>query len=147
METSGDKIFGTLLKTFRARRQLKQVALAYKIGKKNRGSIDAWECCLYRPKHRETVLDLAQALQLSERETNQLLAAANFPPEYLIPDSKDEENLEHLKARYLAWLQDQYEYMDMGGISPRVASRGGARTVKIRTADIFIPIRLMMKSI
>lgn len=43
MEMSGDGTFGTLLRTFRERRGLKQEALAYKIGKKNRGSIDAWE--------------------------------------------------------------------------------------------------------
>lgn len=35
--------FGTLLKQFRQRRQLTQLALAYKIGKKSRGSIQAWE--------------------------------------------------------------------------------------------------------
>lgn len=39
--------FGTLLKQFRQRRQLTQLALAYKIGKKSRGSIQAWEDCRY----------------------------------------------------------------------------------------------------
>jgi transcriptional regulator with XRE-family HTH domain len=141
MEMSGDETFGILLKTFRERRGLKQEALAYKIGKKNRGSIDAWERGLYRPKHREMVLTLSQALQLSERETNQLLAAADFPPAYQLPESSSGQDLESLKQRYFAWILDQYEYMDTGGISPRVASRAGARTIKIRMEDIFVPLQ------
>lgn len=77
--------FGTLLKQFRQRRQLTQLALAYKIGKKSRGSIQAWENGLFLPSERETVLTLAGVLSLSESETDSLLLAAHHQPQYLKP--------------------------------------------------------------
>ena len=43
-----------------------------------------------------------------------------------------------LKAEYFEMLRSRYEYMDLGGISPRV----GSRVVKIRMMDLFVPLRL-----
>src|SRR5216683_760127 len=82
MDGFESSLFGTLLKSFRQRREFTQSALAYKIGKHSRGSIQAWEGSLYLPSDRETVLALARALQLSESETDKLLLAAHYPQEY-----------------------------------------------------------------
>ena len=82
MDTSETNLFGDLLKSFRQRRKLTQSALAYKIEKHSRGSIQAWEGGLYFPSDRETVLMLASALQLTGSETDKLLLAANYAQEY-----------------------------------------------------------------
>lgn len=82
MDSSEPRLFGALLRSFRQRRELTQSALAYRIEKHSRGSIQAWEGSLYLPSDRETVLALARALQLSEGETDQLLLAAHYPQEY-----------------------------------------------------------------
>src|SRR5436305_2566650 len=82
MDSIETGLFGTLLKSFRQRRKLTQSALAYKIEKHSRGSIQAWEGNLYLPGDRETVLALASALQLTGSETDKLLLAANYPQEY-----------------------------------------------------------------
>src|SRR5438270_1769752 len=82
MDSSEPGLFGALLKSFRQRRELTQSALAYRIEKHSRGSIQAWESSLYLPSDRETVLALARALQLTENETDRLLLAAHYPQEY-----------------------------------------------------------------
>src|SRR5258708_30738952 len=82
MDSSESGLFGALLKSFRQRRQLTQSALAHRIGKHSRGSIQAWEGSLYLPSDRETVLALARALQLTESETDRLILAAHYPPEH-----------------------------------------------------------------
>src|SRR5712692_5214224 len=89
MSNSGDISFSTLLKQFRQRAGLKQLALAYAIGKHSRGSIQAWEQGRYLPDSREIVFALAKALRLSEREANQLLRAAHYPPEYLSSEAEE----------------------------------------------------------
>lgn len=82
MENVETDLFGTLLKQFRQGKKLNQLTLAYKIGKHSRGSVQAWESSLFLPSNRETVLALAHALQLKESETDRLLLAAHYPPEY-----------------------------------------------------------------
>ena len=82
MESSESGLFGALLKSFRQRRELTQSALAHRIEKHSRGSIQAWEGSLYLPSDRETVLALAHALLLTESETDKLLLAAHYPQEY-----------------------------------------------------------------
>jgi len=82
MDSSEPTLFGALLKSFRQRRKLTQSALAYRIEKHNRGSIQAWEGSLYLPGDRETVLALARALHLTEGETDQMLLAAHYPQQY-----------------------------------------------------------------
>ena len=82
MDTPETNLFGDLLKWFRERRKLTQSALAHKIGKQSRGSIQAWEGGLYFPSDRETLLMLASALQLTDSETDKLLLAAHYAQEY-----------------------------------------------------------------
>ncbi len=108
MDSFETSLFGTLLKSFRQRGQLTQSALAYKIEKHSRGSIQAWESNLYLPSDRETVLALARALQLTESETDRLLLVAHFPQEYhtqgpLLSMAETKESL-HLVDTYI------YEY-------------------------------------
>lgn len=45
--------------------------------------------------------------------------------------------LDDLKKNYLSMLRAQYEYMDLGGISPRV----GGTVVKIRMESLFVPLQ------
>jgi transcriptional regulator with XRE-family HTH domain len=71
--------FGERLKWFRIRAGLDQKSLADLLGV-HRNTIVAWENSQYLPRHREMVEDLAKELYLSEAETNQLLAAAHYPP-------------------------------------------------------------------
>jgi AAA ATPase domain len=63
---------------------LTQEDLAHRAGKQNRASIVAWENSLYLPREREIVLVLSRELRLSEHETDRLLLAAHFPPEFQI---------------------------------------------------------------
>src|SRR5437868_3484820 len=93
MDNSTSNIFGPLLKELRGRRNLTQKALGYKIGKKSRGDIQAWESGRYLPKERETVLALARALSpLTPGEVDRLLLAAHHVPEYQRPESPAREN-------------------------------------------------------
>ena len=54
------------------------------------------------------------------------------------PISKDTE-IQWLKGEYLNMLRSRYEYMDLGGISPRV----GNKVVRIRIEDLFIPLKVV----
>ena len=54
--------------------------------------------------------------------------------EPITPDS----DIQRLKAEYFDTLRSRYEYMDLGGISPRV----GNKVVKIRTEDLFVPLHV-----
>ncbi len=45
--------------------------------------------------------------------------------------------IQRLKSEYLNMVRSRYEYMDLGGISPRV----GNKVVRIRIEDLFIPPR------
>jgi transcriptional regulator with XRE-family HTH domain/tetratricopeptide (TPR) repeat protein len=76
-------IFGELFKGFRTRAGLHQEELADRLGL-HRNTITAWENSRYLPRHSEMVEALAKELYLSEAETNQLLAAAYFPPKYKV---------------------------------------------------------------
>lgn len=82
MDESKERTFGALLRRFRRQKNLNQLGLAYKLGKKTRSSIDAWERGLYLPDTPETVFAIANALSLSERETDALLLAARYAPKY-----------------------------------------------------------------
>src|SRR5450755_2472206 len=82
LDDAESMVFGTLLKHFRSRVRLTQETLAHGIGKHNRASIVAWENGLYLPNDREIVLVLAKELRLSESETDKLLLAAHFPPQF-----------------------------------------------------------------
>jgi tetratricopeptide (TPR) repeat protein/transcriptional regulator with XRE-family HTH domain len=72
--------FAELLRQFRTREGLTQLDLADAIGR-SRNAIGAWERGDYLPRFREDVLQIGEALNLSERETNRLLVAANYPEE------------------------------------------------------------------
>jgi transcriptional regulator with XRE-family HTH domain len=77
-------VFGELLREFRARAGLTQLELANKL-QVSRTTINAWEHSKYLPRYREDVLRLAEALDLSNTDTDALLIAAQYPPEYPIP--------------------------------------------------------------
>ncbi len=82
MDNSTSNVFGSMLRELRERRNLTQQALGYKIGKKSRGDIQAWESGRHLPKERETVLALARALSpLTPGEVDRLLLAAHHVPE------------------------------------------------------------------
>lgn len=86
-------VFGSLLRELRERRRLTQQALGYRIGKKSRGDIQAWESGRHLPKERETVLALAHALSpLTHNEVDRLLLAAHHMPEYYTQKSLAREN-------------------------------------------------------
>jgi transcriptional regulator with XRE-family HTH domain len=82
MDEADSRVFGTLLKYFRNRAGLTQEDLAHRAGKQSRASIVAWENSLYLPREREIVLVLSRVLRLTENETDRLLLAAHFPPEF-----------------------------------------------------------------
>jgi len=82
MDEADSRVFGTLLKYFRNRARLTQDELARRAGKQSRASIVAWENSLYLPREREIVLVLSRELRLSENETDRLLLAAHFPPQF-----------------------------------------------------------------
>ncbi|GEM_PF-2804367 len=46
-------------------------------------------------------------------------------------------DLEQMRADYLASLRQRFEYLDLGGIAPRVQNR----TVKLRMEDVFVPVQ------
>jgi tetratricopeptide (TPR) repeat protein/transcriptional regulator with XRE-family HTH domain len=73
--------FGERLRGFREREDISKTSLAKTIGF-SRGSISNWENGHYRPRERETVIKLAEALLLSEKDTDRLLDAADYSPEY-----------------------------------------------------------------
>ena len=91
MDNSTSNVFGPLLRELRVRRNVTQQALGYKIGKKSRGDIQAWESGRHLPKERETVLALARALHalspLTHSEVDRLLLAAHHVPEYQTAES------------------------------------------------------------
>jgi DNA-binding XRE family transcriptional regulator len=80
--------FSELLCQFRKRAGMTQGILANKIHK-HRNTISAYEAGQFLPKHRDHVLELANALFLSEEETDQLLISANYPARNFIPQSKE----------------------------------------------------------
>jgi hypothetical protein len=46
-------------------------------------------------------------------------------------------DLAQMRADYLASLRQRFEYLDLGGIAPRVQNR----TVKLRMEDVFVPVQ------
>ena len=46
------------------------------------------------------------------------------------------EPIERMRSEYFEAIRTRYEYMDLGGVSPRV----GSKVVKIRMEDLFIPL-------
>lgn len=76
-----DFAFGERLRGFRERAGIQQQELAKQLGK-SRNTISAWERSLYLPETRDAILRLADVLDLSPIETDQLLFAASFPLEH-----------------------------------------------------------------
>jgi tetratricopeptide (TPR) repeat protein/DNA-binding XRE family transcriptional regulator len=79
MDTPETRPFGEELRTFRERKRMSQDKLAQAIGV-NRQTIVAWELGKNPPRDRTRVLELAQSMDLDDRETNILLAAAFLDP-------------------------------------------------------------------
>jgi len=77
--------FIELLVMFRVRAGLTQAQLAEKRGV-NRNTIVAWENGRHPPKSRNAVLDLADALELDEADTDRLLFAFNYRLEHGTPE-------------------------------------------------------------
>lgn len=73
--------FGDLLRGFRRREGLSQETLADTLGV-HRNSISDWERDQYLPRTRQMVLDLSEALNLDQSDTDRLLRAAEYPLEY-----------------------------------------------------------------
>ena len=73
--------FGEMVRTFRRRENLTQETLADTLGV-HRNSISDWERSAYRPRSREMVLYLSEALALDPADTDQLLLAAHYPSAY-----------------------------------------------------------------
>ena len=73
-------VFGELLRQYQARAELTQQQLATK-AEVSRNSISRWENFKSPPRDRETVLRLADALELSPEETADFLRSAQFTPE------------------------------------------------------------------
>src|SRR5690242_19970204 len=75
--------FGNMLRMLRLRAGFKsQEKLAQELGLRSRGDIAAWEEARALPRDRSVVLKLADRLNLSESETDELLLAAHFQQEY-----------------------------------------------------------------
>ena len=81
MEPSEAYAFGELLRRFRVREGFSQQQLAASVGV-SRNAVSAWERGEFLPKYAEKVERIAEVLYLNEEETDQLLAAAEFPPKY-----------------------------------------------------------------
>ncbi len=78
---------------------------------------------------------LIALLEVSTQQNRLLLTG---PRDYL---QLDEVDLQELKAKYFRSIREKYAVMDLGGISPRVASKTGGRMVSVRMEDVFIPLR------
>ncbi len=105
MDNSTSNVFGSMLRELRERRNLTQQALGYKIGKKSRGDIQAWESGRHLPKERETVLALARALSpLTPGEVDRLLLAAHHAPEYqtLASPIHESATTQHVQGPFMA---------------------------------------------
>jgi tetratricopeptide (TPR) repeat protein len=73
--------FGELLRGFRNRdEEISQQELAYRLGV-SRLTVSNWERSQYLPNTQDMILKIAEELRLSQRETGQLLHAANYPLE------------------------------------------------------------------
>ncbi len=83
--------FGTFLRQLRKQKRLSQNELASRLGLGSRGTIDAWEQGKQRPQTIERVVDLAEALALSDHE-REMLFAAYFSP--IFEESKVHHHLE-----------------------------------------------------
>jgi transcriptional regulator with XRE-family HTH domain len=70
--------FGELLKGFRTREGLTQQELAVLIGR-HRNIIGKWEKSEWLPKNEQTILALAEALNLSTAESTRLFEAGRYP--------------------------------------------------------------------
>lgn len=81
MDKHNNLSFGALLKQFRRRARITQLEFAYRVGG-NSMNLAQWEGNHSHPRKRETVLAIARALLLTESETNDLLQAAHYPPEF-----------------------------------------------------------------
>jgi HEAT repeat protein len=68
---------------------------------------------------------------LAKEEGLRLLEPADLEAMAERPD------LEQMRADYLASLRQRFEYLDLGGIAPRVQNR----TVKLRMEDVFVPVQ------
>ncbi len=55
---------------------------------------------------------------------------------------QNESDLQELLNRYFEALLQNYKFMDLGGISPRVTSKTESRIVSIQMEDVFIPLRV-----
>lgn len=68
--------------------------------------------------------------QASQKETKELLVDIR---ELL----QQEIDIEEMRFAYLVSLRQRFEYLDLGGIAPRVQNR----TVKLRMEDVFVPVQ------
>lgn len=78
-------VFGELLRMYRKRAGLSQLDLADQI-KRGRTTISNWERSNNLPEGRETVIAVANTLNLSPAEANELLQAAEFSPVEIQPE-------------------------------------------------------------
>jgi len=72
-----------------------------------------------------------QARNRAREEGLRLLEPADLAAMAGLPD------LVQMRADYLASLRQRFEYLDLGGIAPRVQNR----TVKLRMDDVFVPVQ------
>jgi len=72
-----------------------------------------------------------QARNRAREEGLRLLESADLAAMAGGPD------LAQMRADYLASLRQRFEYLDLGGIAPRVQNR----TVKLRMDDVFVPVQ------
>src|SRR5437763_13210370 len=79
MNTSDIHSFGESLRAFRERKRMSQLKLAQALGV-HRQTIVAWELSKNPPRDRTRVLELARILDLDDKGTNRLLAAAFLDP-------------------------------------------------------------------
>jgi ABC-type oligopeptide transport system ATPase subunit len=96
----------------------------------------------------EMIAALKDGNEIQQRALMALLEVSNQQNRLLLTGLRghdqlqlNEVDLQELKARYFRSICEKYAVMDLGGISPRVASKTGGRMVSVQMEDVFIPLR------
>lgn len=137
--------FGELVRGFRERAGLSQRELGQMVGR-DRNTISNWERSRFLPETRDLTLKIAEELQLSPQETNQLLRSADFPVEYeTASPQRAGSSLKEAERTYNAQTADVFGYLHLrpGATSEKWYELRGERVIigrHKRKCDVIIPI-------
>ena len=120
--------FIELLPMFRARAGLTQAQLAEKLGM-HRNTIVAWENGKRPPGSRNMVLDLADALELDEADTDRLLFALNYVLEHKTPER--ESSAVAADGRSIGGYPEKLDRLE-SGIHRLLEREGRSRTIPLQ---------------